>query len=1140
MPFHYCPFCRFLCRSKPGLAQHINAKADCLAKHKASLGLTAPPPAKKKKAPAAAEKTTVKSVCFEPSRDEVVFISPPNKKKRDVASLEEVSADEILPSADCGGKGTNSRGKDDDDWQIVDSCQLDLQNDWKSVDPFSPSKDDDLEDNRKMAAKEPVSHDLSDDEEGQRPGWTDQDAYFEAEAAKELAKSTAEVRAFMENDNVPLQPTLAHARRQQQQEEALAGLLDDDWNNDRVINVSPNTAMRDGFRAYTEAAHKVFMKDLSQAQKRGIKLLDLLQKKKAPLDSYGAVMDWHYREKGDLEWHQKLKDVRGYISRDVLMATIQQRYNMKTKFPKTIPLKLPVSNSLVNVIVHSAWNCLESLLTDPRVKDDDYNFVDGDPFKPPQDDAYIGDFHTGRAHKEAYSKYITDPTRQMLMPFLFYIDGACTGQMQNLPITALKMALGIHTRKYRDNEHAWRSLGFVPQVSKANSRGKALFTQSGHMDAEVEDIIDGEGQASTTNKVNKAQDFHAILEVILASYLEVQENGFVWDLRYGGRTYKDVEFVPYVVFVKCDTDEGDELCGKFKTRTGGVKNLCRYCTCPTQESDLVNAKFPFKTVSMIKPVIISNNEQALREISQQLIDNAFYKIRFSPESSRGIHGATPSEMLHAILLGIFKYLRNMFFEQIGESSRLAEEIDALAQKYGVQFGRQSGRDLPKCKFTQGIRRGKLQAKEFRGILLVMAAVLRSDTGVNLLKQNKNFSEDYLIKDWLLLVETVLEWEAYLCEPRMTKKHVMRLQKKNRYIMYLLKKVGKRSTGMGLKLMKFHVLVHLAWDIILFGIPLEVDTGFNESHHKKTKVAARLTQKDESTFDLQTCTRLDEFETIELAMMEVQGKKLWRYYNKAADPPPEEVEPNEEISTGGCRIWVYRTDDTKEPSYCLGKTIKKVPSNTYWGGDVNRFLLELQEKLFTAKYLSGHLEIRGHHKRNGHVFRGHPQYRGHFWRDWVMIDWGDEALPGQIWCFVVIDCIPTRPGGDQTGPRIEDPSGIHHGDVEVQNGVYAVVESSEYETDNKKVGRSDLFLPIKKDVDQVGSATKPWKRKFFLADVEAFQKPIVVVPNIGGKSRRDYFIVKQRGEWVEMFEDWLDDPPENDVIGDDEPVPSHVM
>lgn len=215
---HFCPFCGFLCLSKSGLSQHISSKPNCLAKHKTSAGLTAPPPAKKKKAPVAAEKISVKSVSFEPFRGKVVFLSSKNRrqggKKRNAASIEEVEADDLLPSA------TDRRGEGDDDWQLVGSCSL-------NPDQVSAGQDDDWEDNRKMPAKEPADQDLSDGDEGQRPGWVDQDAYFEAEAARDLAQSREEVRAFMENNNVPLQPTLAHAWRQQQHEEALAGLLDD-------------------------------------------------------------------------------------------------------------------------------------------------------------------------------------------------------------------------------------------------------------------------------------------------------------------------------------------------------------------------------------------------------------------------------------------------------------------------------------------------------------------------------------------------------------------------------------------------------------------------------------------------------------------------------------------------------------------------------------------------------------------------------------------------------------------------------------------------------------------------------------------------------------------------------------------------
>ena len=66
-------------------------------------------------------------------------------------------------------------------------------------------------------------------------------------------------------------------------------------------------------------------------------------------------------------------------------------------------------------------------------------------------------------------------------------------------------------------------------------------------------------------------------------------------------------------------------------------------------------------------------------------------------------------------------------------------------------------------------------------------------------------------------------------------------------MYLFRKVGNRATGMGLKVSKFHSIVHMADDILNFGVPMEFDTGANKSGHKATKKAAKLTQRYEATF-----------------------------------------------------------------------------------------------------------------------------------------------------------------------------------------------------------------------------------------------------------------------------------------------------
>lgn len=67
-------------------------------------------------------------------------------------------------------------------------------------------------------------------------------------------------------------------------------------------------------------------------------------------------------------------------------------------------------------------------------------------------------------------------------------------------------------------------------------------------------------------------------------------------------------------------------------------------------------------------------------------------------------------------------------------------------------------------------------------------------------------------------------------------------------------------------------------MLLFGVPEEVNTKSNESHWKGAKYAAKLTQRNEATFNTQTAERLTEFLLIDLAMLEIkEGRCLYDYY-----------------------------------------------------------------------------------------------------------------------------------------------------------------------------------------------------------------------------------------------------------------------
>ena len=916
----------------------------------------------------------------------------------------------------------------------------------------------------------------------------------------------------------------------------------------------PNTEFQEAFRQYVEE-HPTQHLRLTNAEKTSIRLLEVLKQKKTPLNAFPEVLEWHLKEIGHLESYETLGDTEHYTHRAPLLDKLMKRYNLEGMEPVEKKVTLPSSKVVASIPCRDALECIISILTDPRLQDDDYLFWGDNPFAPPPETVdYLEDLNTGEAYLKTYKEMITKPN-QILLMVPMYIDGATTGQFSDLPITPLKLTLGILKRETREKAWAWRELGWIPQIRKQRARGKKILVESNHLESQDVALERGEGDVdseldstdgddevveSDDNEDEdtdvKAQDFHTMLSTILASFVDLQRTGFKFDFVWRGKVYKDAEFVVVVPFIKCDTEEGDLLCGKYLCRTGNVKHICRYCHTPSEKADDPLAKIKLKTQPYIQNLVEKGNLERLQQISQQYINNAWYKVTFHKANECGIHGACPSEMLHALLLGIFKYVRDIFFKYMGTSSQLAEDIDGLAKEYGRFLNHQSNRDKPDTNFSKGISQGKLMATQYRGVLLIMASVLRSTKGRELLMKRRRFGKEKGIQDWSMLVELLLEWETYLCEKKMRRDHVKKLKQKHKVIMHLLKQVSKRKKGRGWKLMKFHAVLHLVADVLLYGVPKQVDTGSNESHHKPSKYAARVTQRKESTFNMQTAKRLTEFLCIELAMMEVEeGVCVWEYFLRAEERDPEaqvvESEDQDEEShevdvqtkTGGTRLVIYEDEerDNRPTLKMLGRS--KYRKLAKMDRELLVFLNDLQHKVL--EYIpEEELQVYTEHHRNKVTFRANPHYRGNgSWRDWALVEWvGYGVLPCKIWCFVELSQLP------------KGRNAIEHGGVDLKDGVYAVVECGEYVEEEDDIVQSDIFRPL--ELEMEGEIVFPKKkkhqpkppppelppRKFYLADVEAFKGPLIVVPDIGGDPNR-YFQVKGRTEWKEDFVKWLGQP-----------------
>jgi hypothetical protein len=402
--------------------------------------------------------------------------------------------------------------------------------------------------------------------------------------------------------------------------------------------------------------------------------------------------------------------------------------------------------------------------------------------------------------------------------------------------------------------------------------------------------------------------------------------------------------------------------------------------------------------------------------------------------------------------------------------------------------------MPKTKFSNGIIQGKLMAKEYEGVLLLIATILRSTSGSNVLKDRKGttFSTGDGINDWVTLVETLLMWVQWLKSDEMPKKLVKRSKK------------NIRQKGMGLRITKFHAIGHMSQDILHFGVPLCFDTGPDEAMHKPTKVAAKVTQKRKDLFDEQVGQRMMELHTLHLAMAESKegSRKVWDYYfqkENETQQPTDMTQSKDPFghtfgSTTKCQIFGL-----------IGRGPIGINSSIKIVSCFVEFAKLLQQKV--EPYIPN-LLIYSSTIQNNVLYRSTKCYHKEVWRDWVMINWEEEGLlPSQIWGFVNLCDLPTN------GCTI-DFGGIDR----ISPGNYAIIESSKLVKGKRGEVYSKISHLAELEVERIVEK-QVTKLRFYLADVTSFHQPLVIVPDIDGPANR-YIVIKDRSMWKDDFAKWL--------------------
>ena len=859
-----------------------------------------------------------------------------------------------------------------------------------------------------------------------------------------------------------------------------------------------------------------------------LELVKGLMLKNISFSNYEFFMKWKHGKKNSSI------NSASYMSLNKLKKTVLSRVYGNQEFqhkmmPKYTLLNCP-SGRAFNVITYDIDAMIYDLLSDKNLtcsKNMIFNSSNiNNPFKINLNDCY-NEFDQSEYYNETIKKYKSeqntngiDPSKLLVVPIVIYMDETNLDNYNNLSLHPVTMSLMIYNQKARNLERSWRTIGYIPN-----------FT-----------AMVGNKSVSGEAKLN---DFHFILQHVLDGLKKLQSrpSGFQWVFEfdeYENKKYEMTLKFP-LAFVIGDGKGNDTICGKKQNRNT-AKRLCRDCNVLLQKSDDPNVGCNFHKMSTL---------EAMTEV--ELADNSFYKIicgnAFSGmdfgANPYGINGATPPDPCHQINKGIPERLPTIFMDRLSTSQ--VSTIDIQCAIVCVRSKRQSDRSLPCINpFIYGLsEKSKLRADQNIGrVFSIFITLLTTDCESKIVgKPGKKedihtpatiiTQQEY--NQWVLLFEEVLiliSWIYLESHPKVVFKGGKNSLACERMRMFMtrFKTTANRTKGMGLKLMKWHQLLHLWMYIRMYGSLYAVDSARSESHHRKKKQIASHTQRRIIVLDHQTAQHEFTYNSFLKGMLKA-NIKLDDKFESFQLSDKMDNENNISLNHNGSRfVLTFNYEDnivTGEwkskkfnrefdfPRHILSSIYSKL--NNYNHNEAGRRI----------KTIDGFTEyqLTVDETDELHVFRSCPNYRmeGH-WFDWAYVNWGEDFgnLPSQLLLFLDMSSMTFESANNNTIPN--NP-------IVYKNAV--LVHSAKYEENIQKLKKK--YSDNNNLNSQIPLITRivsfyDMERNYQLIDIDSLYKACyVVVDKLGVLGNKDFtpgntekiIVIESMSQWHYHFLDYRD-------------------
>ena len=391
-------------------------------------------------------------------------------------------------------------------------------------------------------------------------------------------------------------------------------------------------------------------------QKWTVSLLKILSDMNAPDYAFGQIMKWAHAAKID----DYSFSPQGGHSRSQCVTSMYQSFSQSSLLLPTVVPVISPNNSQhglavsCDVIVFDFVPQLLSLLQNRKIMTAENLLIDiNDPLRP-YDSPVIGEAISGSVYKSAYTHFISDPSQQLFLPIIQWIDRTTVTGNERFSLKPYMFTPAIFKESFRRTIQAWGYHGFLPKGKKSSAQNRR------------------------NRPGDNIRNYHAQLGTVLETFKTSANRLQGVSLPLGPSGSIVVDIVPCILFIIQDMQEGDMLCGRFGPHTPAIRRHCRACNVSYESLDdpMVSCKYLY--AAPMAQIALHGDLETRTMWSQHLLDNAFSQIPFA-DPDRGILGATPVETMHAFRKGMIEMVTFLVLDNIPTRKKAA--LDALATTF---------------------------------------------------------------------------------------------------------------------------------------------------------------------------------------------------------------------------------------------------------------------------------------------------------------------------------------------------------------------------------------------------------------------------------------------------------------------------